>query len=235
MRPSATASILLASLLVSSVSRVAMAQPSGRPDQAPSTTDQLIARALEAKEIDEETAYTYYVFGAFGDSRLPAKYRGTDAGREPSPKVAEAGSRMSTFSVQTQSQLAPFFVRPNAPSSWIHLPTVSTQQASAPSNAPAPTSTPTPTPISGAVPAPPGDWRTFSGAGGKAKVWAHIRYPDDVANAEALANAMSYIWNKLVGLIRYLAPDGMSFREQLTTRPTPAHTNEYKWSFRMVP
>lgn len=45
----------------------------------------------------------------------------------------------------------------------------------------------------------------------------------------------SMVWFFPDGKIRYLAPDGTSFRDQLTTRPTPVHTSEYKWSFRMVP
>jgi hypothetical protein len=207
---------VLASLLVPIVSLGVLAQSPSR-EQAPPTTDQLITRALEAKEIDEETAYTYYVFGAFGDSRLPAKYRGTDSGREPSPKVAEAASKLSAFTANTQSQLAPFFARPNAPSSWINLPTVSNQQASSgPSNTPAPApttptpvSTPTSTPASaaGVIASSSSGWRTFSTVGGRVKVWSQNRYPGDDAKAEALAAALPYIWKKLNDL---MAPEPVS-------------------------
>jgi hypothetical protein len=43
------------------------------------TSYALIDRALAAKEITHEHAYTYRVFAAFGDTRLPARFRADNA------------------------------------------------------------------------------------------------------------------------------------------------------------
>ena len=80
-------------LLISVVSSLTLGSPqaigtkgSGAPNQTtpPATSYQLIDQALAAKHIDDETAHKYRVFAAFGDSRLPAAYRGHDRGLEES-------------------------------------------------------------------------------------------------------------------------------------------------------
>ena len=203
--------IVASSLPVGSPQAVGLQGP-GQAEPAP-TSYQLIDRALEAKRIDEETAHKYRVFAAFGDSRLPAAYRGTDSRPEPPPEVAIAGSLLDTFSPQTRSELAPFFMRPDEPGSWITLATVSGQE-------PAPDA-PKPPDGAGSYSSRGGGdgflaryaaaaargtgqsaWRSFPAAGGKAKVWAQNRYPGDAAKAQALANALtSHIWDKLTRLM----------------------------------
>ena len=216
--------IIVASSLPVGTPQIVGAQGPGQAEPAP-TSYQLIDRALEAKRIDEETAHKYRVFAAFGDSRLPAAYRGTDTGSEPPTAVDIVGSLLHRFSPQTRSELAPFFMRPEEPGSWITLATVRGQE-------PAPGDPPPPDDASSfssrrgrggffaryaaagapsadarrTVPAASGtspiEWRTFPAAGGKAKVWAQNRYPGDAAKAQALANALtSLIWGKLTTLM----------------------------------
>ena len=100
------------------------------------TRYQLIDDALAAKRINEETAHKYRVFAGFGDSRLPAQYRGRDAGFELPREVLKVGELLTTFSPQTRAELAPFFTRPEEPGSWVTLATVSGQapEGSAPPN-----------------------------------------------------------------------------------------------------
>lgn len=187
-------------------------QAPGQADPPPSSY-QLIDRALEAKRIDEETAHKYRVFAAFGDSRLPAAYRGTDTRPEPPPEVGIAGSLLDKFSPQTRAELEPFFMRPDEPGSWITLATVSGQE-------PTPDAPKPPDDARGSSSRGGGDgffarhaetnarisqsaWRSFPAAGGKAKVWAQNRYSGDAAKAQALANALtSHIWDKLTTLMR---------------------------------
>ncbi len=157
--------------------------PASAPAPPPATSEDLIDQALAAKSIDAETAHKYRVFAAFGDSRLPARYRGNNAGGpEPSQAVAAAGALLGTFSAQTQADLAPFFMRPDEPGSWVTLESVAgllptEVQALAPNS---------------------GGWQSFPAVGGRAKVWAQNRYQGDAAKAEALAAALTtLIWKKL--------------------------------------
>ena len=183
-------------------------QDPGQADPPPSSY-QLIDRALKAKRIDEETAHKYRVFAAFGDSRLPAAYRGTDTRPEPPPEVDIVGSLLDTFSPQTRAELEPFFMRPDEPGSWITLATVGGQEPEP--NAPKPPDDAESYSrrgggdgfVASAAAANQSAWRSFPAAGGKAKVWAQNRYPGDAAKAQALANALtSLIWDKLTTLMR---------------------------------
>jgi hypothetical protein len=151
----------------------------------PLTSGQLIDRALEAKAITDEIAHKYRVFAAFGDTRLPAPYKGTGAGPQVSPQVVDAAARSrQSFSAQTQADLAPFFARPADPGSWVTLPTVNADPAAP--NAP--------------VAASRGNrWETVPAVGGRVKVWAQTRYPGDIDKARAIAAEMtSRIWPTLV-------------------------------------
>ena len=104
--------------------------------QPAKTSYQLIDEALAAKRIDGETAHKYRVFAAFGDSRLPSEYRGANAAFELPPEIDEIGSLLETLSATTRAEVAPFFMRPEEPGSWIGLPTI----GEPPSNPPGPQS-----------------------------------------------------------------------------------------------
>jgi len=195
-------------------------QPAVRP-----TTYELIDRALAAGQINSETAYKYRVFAAFGDSRLPAAFRGvaTAAHPEPPATVLEA-TELNTFSQQSQAELAPFFMRPDAPGSWITLSTVAGQAPGSPPDERASHSLLRPAARLSRSPMThtrvslrstpdrarritqnQSAWITYPAANGKAKVWAQRRYPGDDAKAQGLANALTnVIWDKLVAYMGVL-------------------------------
>ena len=173
------------------------------PAEPKPTTYALIDRALEAKRIDEETAHKYRVFAAFGDERLPRDYRGAFEQGDRSIEIDRAGARLATFSEATRAALAPYFMRPDEPGSWVALSGAND-----------------PVPLVGGrrgglllasyafarQPQPPAPitWRKFPAVGGKVMVWAQDRYPGDAAKAEAVARAMDAdrVWARLTGLMR---------------------------------
>ena len=161
----------------------------------------LINRALSAGQIDTETAHKYRVFAAFGDRRLPPRFRGDNAGITELPRsVLDVDRLLPTLSAQTQAELRPFFLPPGDPASWVNLSTVANEaQPGPPENdddAAAHGPTAEALSLGTAV-----QWDTFSAAGGKVKIWAQSRRPGDVAKAKVLAAQMTAkIWPKLVGL-----------------------------------
>jgi hypothetical protein len=186
------------------------------------TSYELIDSALAKRRIDEETAHKYRVFAAFGDSRLPAEYRGDDSHISVMPpQVAQVGERLETLSDATRAELAPFFMRPGDAGSWVELNTVPGQEPGgeagrsgfAPSGAGtetqrlAPWADEAPAPRSAEIGSSSGKaarvtWHTVSAVGGKAKVWWQDRYPGDAAMAQGLANELtSVIWPRLTGLM----------------------------------
>ena len=173
------------------------------PAEPKPTAYALIDRALEAKRIDEETAHKYRVFAAFGDERLPRDYRGAFEQGDRSIEIDRAGARLATFSAETRAALAPYFMRPDEPGSWVALSGATD-----------------PAPLVGGhrggllvasyafvrqpQPRAPIIWRKFPAVGGKVMVWAQDRYPGDAAKAEAVARAMDAdrVWARLTGLMR---------------------------------
>lgn len=187
------------------------------------TSFELIDRALEAGAIDAETADRYRIFAAFSDTRLPAAYRGNDRNLPAlPPEVGEIGARLETFSAATRAELAPFFMRPGDPGSWITLSTVPGQDPddgdersggieregnAEASDRPAPgadDTAPYDATATGGTRAVPArvTWHTEPAVGGKAKVWWQDRYPGDAAIAQGLANELTnVIWPRLTGLM----------------------------------
>jgi hypothetical protein len=179
-----------------------------RPQQRPSSYE-LIARALAEGRIDEETAYKYRVFAAFGHHGLPEPYQGDD-GRigEPPASVLAAGMLLETFSPATQAELRPFFLTPAMPGSWVEL---SADSADLDGFA-------APDIETGAQPAGGDDrgrdaaergparrtirWHTVLAAGGNVKVWAQLQHAGDSAKAEAIAREVTNtIWAELVPVL----------------------------------
>jgi hypothetical protein len=193
-------------------SSAALAQRAAPAESPPSKTSyQLIDDALAANRINAETAHKYRVFAAFGDSRLPASYRGRHVGFEVPHDVLKVADLLSTFSQQTQMELAPFFMRPDEPGSWITLSTVS-DQAPEPGDGPfdevrlSRAHGPNPEGSRGRSLSPTtravAGWQSFTAANGKAKVWAQDRYPGDAAKAQALAEELTrHIWKTLNDLM----------------------------------
>jgi hypothetical protein len=171
--------------------------------QAPSSYA-LIDQALAAGRINEETAFKYRVFAAFGDTRLPEQYRGDDGGLEFPASVLLGGRRLQTFSAQTQADLAPFFMPPGEPGSWVTLPTVY-PDASPARDDDEQTARGAHGPSSSLAEAGTGarevEWDTVQAVGGEVKVWAQRRYAGDLAKAQAIARELtSTIWPELVRL-----------------------------------
>lgn len=194
--------------------------------QAPSTSYARIDSALAAGRIDAETAHKYRVFAAFGDTRLPIAYQGEDSAIAEIPAaVMETGTLLRTFSPQTQAELAPFFLRPASPGSWLELSTAggapddrdgdpgggdrATEDANRGNAPPYDAGDPTRDPPASGPTATAIQWHTVSAVGGKVKVWAQLRYPGDSLKAERIAQAMSAtIWPTLVNLFWAPLDDG---------------------------
>ena len=186
--------------------------PQSAPERKPDSFT-LINRALAAGQIDAETAHKYRVFAAFGDTRLPSAYDGDDHFADLPDEVEEAGRLLRTFSAQTQAELAPFFKRPNAPGSWVSLPTLRGQTRAAGAARGGPRSSAF---LTAALARPvrsmafgltaaqvPRDieWVTVPAVGGRVKGWAQTRHAGDADKAAQLAAAMtSKIWRDLRGL-----------------------------------
>jgi hypothetical protein len=194
----------------------------GMPPQEPRPSSfVLIDRALEAGAIDAETAHKFRVFAAYGDTRLPAAYRGDDRGmRAVPPSVDEVGALLPTFSAATQAELAPFFMRPDEPGSWVTLSTVPGQEPGDGDGGRGPAGNgmsaggddldpgEAATGSGAAMPAASTGresavaWQNVPAAGGKARVWWQDRYPSDAAIAQGLAGELTArIWGKLTGLM----------------------------------
>ena len=194
---------------------------SGTQAAPPATSYVLIDKALAASEITTEQAYTYRVFAAFGDTRLPARFRGADGDLQEPPSVVTDAARLGEhISGDTRALLAPFFRRPASPGSWLTLSTVrqpaadghtppdasgSAPDAAAEGDAPNAASTDRASavqpPLEESTESQDDAWFTVRAAGGKAKIWAQRRYAGDSLKAEQLARELTgTIWPRLVGL-----------------------------------
>lgn len=162
------------------------------------TSEDLIGEALDKGEIDQETALTYRVFAAFGDDRLPRRYRGDDSVVLDSFVLEEAAAAWDTLSGETQGLLEPFFIPPFHAGSWWDL-----------AEGPGRPSRPPRMDAVQAAPQPPChtdvplvEWDFVESVNGQVKVWWQVRYPNDQGRAQAIANAMDRdLWPKLTDLM----------------------------------
>lgn len=90
--------------------RVTAALPSSR---------QLIDAALSKGKIGKNRALMYKVFAAFGDSRLPARYHGSDPGEADVHILDRVAARFRSLPLSMQKELAPFFLPPYYRGSWL--------------------------------------------------------------------------------------------------------------------
>ncbi len=74
----------------------------------PVTSLERIARAVEAGEIDPDTAEMYRVFAVVGDERLPERFRGTEPIRDGTPVLRHARSRFEELRPEVQEALRPY-------------------------------------------------------------------------------------------------------------------------------
>lgn len=153
---------------------------------SPPTSEQLINEALARGEIDDETALIYRVFAVFGDGRLPAAYRGDDSQVEDSDALEDVVERFASLSLQAQTTLRPFLLRPTTPGSWLE------------SSAGA---------VSTGVTTPHITWGVVNTVNGKAKVWYQHRYAGDQSKADDLALSLdATIWPDLFDELRMKTP-----------------------------
>ena len=118
--------------------------PNVRADKSPNSFE-LIDRAQERGEINEETALVYNVFATFGDLRLPLRFRGDNSDVIDTLATDEALQRFSSLSETARSTLAPFLVPPVYKGSWYDLRMQAQHAATTPhsgSGAPSPQSVP---------------------------------------------------------------------------------------------
>lgn len=83
----------------------------------------LIDAALARGDIDLDTATTYKVYATFGDTRLPATYRGDGALLAGSTVIDDLKANWAALSDATKETLVPFLVPPAYQGSWTSLPT----------------------------------------------------------------------------------------------------------------
>ena len=166
---------------------------------APSSQE-LIAQALQAGQIDYPTSVLYRAYALFGDPRLPQAYQGSGSSLEDEGFFFEA--RQPDLPAAIQTQLRPFLVRPSSPESIF--------------NQPAPQSV---RPQTSACPADtdPGatGWRFLKAVNYPIRVWvkcgADAEADDfDLTNARSLAES---IWKPMTDLMGPPIPDAGSADE----------------------
>jgi hypothetical protein len=190
----ATAEAALDSAPLGSVVAGCEAQPSSA---------ELIDAALEAGEIDEETALVYQVFAVYGDERLPAKFSGDDSEALSSLAPAAAIADLGSLSAEAQETLAPFLLPPSAPGSWLE------QQAAAAGRT--------------------NHWNPVPSANGRVQVWWQTAVPGDQFKAASLAGEIdSDIWPKLTSLMGVEPlPDGDGILDIYLVRMSGGATTPY--------
>lgn len=153
-----------------------LAQP---PFQA--SSDSLIADALAAGTLDEETALLYRVYAVFRDGRLPLQYAGVDDEVMDSDALDVVRERWDTLSPATQALLEPFFAPPAYLGSWASLdrkPRSLIHVCQSPVIDP--------------------NWAAIPATGGRVKVWFDMRAAGGLAQAQkVLAAFETDIWDKV--------------------------------------
>ena len=183
-------------------------QPQPQPQPAPGPTGPssttLIDAALARGEIDEETAFTYEIFAAFADSRLPAAYHGDDRGVFETDAVTRLPSRFDTLSPAAQATLGPFLLRPSAIGSWLDLRSGSASHGEVPS-ADARVAT-----ASSGRPTCRGEssgWTTINGSSARVNVWYRFATSGQKEKAAVVSAAIeSDILPALVDRFMFRAP-----------------------------
>jgi len=170
---------------------------------APSSIE-LIERALDNGEIDDEIALVYKVYAAFGDSRLPTQYQGDDSRQFDSPVMGEAAERFAGLSAPNQALIAPFLVPPAYEESWWGQ-----QQAAAGQIARrAASSAGRVGPLAAPCPGCPSTlWASVSRTNGRVKVWWQVaRTQDEALAADILDIVEDKVWGAETALMGGLDP-----------------------------
>jgi len=78
------------------------------PHNADLTSLQLIAAAVEAGEIDEDTAVEFRVYSVKADDRLPERYRGGRPSKDATGVLRQARARYPELRPEVQERLQPY-------------------------------------------------------------------------------------------------------------------------------
>jgi hypothetical protein len=184
------------------------------------TTDQLIDAAVARGEISPEQGLTYKVFAAFGDPRLPSKYKGVPDPVSEAP-LDDVTAQWDQLSDGAKATLGPFLIPPFHQGSYWEKLISGKSAAATPSAALASPRAAEADPNSpwcaGNVDVALEDWHYLEAnagaAAGKVRIWFQDRYAaTDAALAGDLLNAMqNKIWPALTTLMgREPLPDGGS-------------------------
>jgi len=142
------------------------------------TSEELIARALQAGALDRETALRYHLLADFDDARLPAPYRGAASVR-PSSAYHSALRAFAQLTPQTQALVREFSVPPSAAGSWEE------RRGSA-----------------AVAPAAANRWDTTCKTSPNIKVWYHPANEGDAEQARRICEIVDgTIWPRLTGLM----------------------------------
>lgn len=102
------------------------------PEELPPTSEELIAVALEAGDIDYEASLLYRAYAAYGDPRLPDEYESPFIDLETLTSLAsEVLNHQEQLSAQILNDLQPFLARPNDPISAFNAVAPSLEPAGA--------------------------------------------------------------------------------------------------------
>jgi hypothetical protein len=151
------------------------------------TSEDLIAKARQAKEIGYETSLLYRTYAVFGDPRLPEKYRSDVIDLDAATLIfAEVQAKRDELSPSLLKELAPFMARPNDPISIFNRPSSVSQGI-------------------GLVPALWGnegagseDWISETAVGGKVRIWTRRNSKNAVLTYDGRVETIWPLLNTLI-------------------------------------
>ncbi len=171
------------------------------------TSDDLIAAALAAGQIDAETALVYRAFSNFGDPRLPAQFTGLKTEPFESTVIDDILAAIDTLSPTAQAQLAPFLMRPSSTGSWLDPNRPLAQGAPAKVTSSASGSRLVRTQFRPTCNSPMSDWKSVDPTSVPVRVWYDsTETGHDVVAANVATIIETQAWPVLVGTLGYKAP-----------------------------
>ena len=163
-----------------------------------SSSDRIDA-AVAAGTITAEQGMVYETYAAFGDTRLPAAYRGDDVGSFHAGDLTDVSTSFDTMSPTAKGAVAPFLMPPAYPGTWEELSTADAanttqshiQARSTRALAADPPMHPSPLGENG--------WFLYQHA--RANIWFRTQFPAHQVFAGQLFEAMEEVHTDLTGLM----------------------------------
>jgi hypothetical protein len=201
------------------ITQSASAEPTVSPEEQPTptetaaspqpTSEELIANALAAGQIDIATSLTYRAYALYGDARLPEAYRSEVIDYEAGARlVADVHEQTPNLSPAILAEIGPILARPNDPISVFNQlsPAASRAMLASTWSAAARTAT-----VS---------WVSAPAADGAARVWIKDFPGAQEAMKIFASEVVSPIWPKLLQFFRTPLPD--DGKPGNATNPDPA-------------